>query len=87
MNTKHPDQWALQDAKAQFSTVVKKAEHEGPQFISVRGNPTVVLISQTDYFSLITPQRSIVDFFQRSPLTGLSFKIKRNKSLNREIDL
>lgn len=87
MNAAHPHQWALQDAKAQLSEVVKRAEHEGPQFISVRGNPTVVVISQDEYLSLIAPQISLFDFFQQSPLAGLSFNIKRDKSLNREVDL
>lgn len=80
-------QWALQDAKAQFSEVVKKAEQEGPQLISVRGNPAVVVISKEEYLSLIAPRESLVLFFQRSPLMGLSFHIKRDKSLAREIDL
>ena len=29
--------WALQDAKARFSEVVKRAQSEGPQHITVRG--------------------------------------------------
>ena len=88
MNTAHRQhQWALQDAKAQFSELVKKAGYEGPQFISVHGNPTVVVIAQDEYLSLIAPQTSLVDFFQQSPVAGLSFSIKRDKSLNREIDL
>ena len=83
----HQHQWALQDAKAQLSELVKKAEYEGPQFISVHGNPAVVVISQDEYLSLIAPQTSLVDFFQQSPLAGLSLNIKRDKSFNREIDL
>ena len=79
--------WALQDAKAHFSEVVKKAENEGPQTISVRGNPAVVVISQDDYLALITQNETLVDFFQQSPLKGVRFNIKRDQSLNRDIDL
>ncbi|HLB56321.1 MAG TPA: type II toxin-antitoxin system Phd/YefM family antitoxin [Coxiellaceae bacterium] len=79
--------WALQDAKAHFSEVVKKAENEGPQIVSVRGNPTVVIISQDEYLALITRHETIVDFFQNSPLKGMRFNIKRDKSLNRDVDL
>ncbi|EKD77817.1 MAG: hypothetical protein ACD_42C00169G0006 [uncultured bacterium] len=85
MSTLH--QWAVQDAKARFSEVVKKAEHEGPQIISVRGKPVVVMLSQEDYLALITPQESLVQFFRDSPLVGVRLTIKRDKSLARDIDL
>lgn len=85
MNTAH--QWAVQDAKARFSEVVKKAENEGPQIISVRGKPTVVIISQVEYLSLIAPQASLFDLLRKSPLMGLGIKFERNKSLPRDIDL
>ncbi len=85
MNALH--QWPLQDAKARFSEVVKKAEHEGPQIISVRGKPTVVMLSQEDYLALITPHETLVQYFQHSPLAGVRLTIKRDKSLTRDIDL
>lgn len=80
-------QWPVQDAKARFSEVVKKAENEGPQIISVRGKPTVVIISQKEYIALITPCESLVAFFQNSPLKGVRLNVKRNKSFARDIDL
>lgn len=80
-------QWAVQDAKARFSEVVKKAENEGPQMISVRGKPAVVMISQEDYFALIAPKESLFDLLRKSPLTGLDIKFERDKSLPRDIDL
>ena len=80
-------QWAVQDAKARFSEVVKKAENEGPQIISVRGKPAVVIISQDEYLALITSQESLVDFFQHSPLAGVRLTIKRDKSLTRDTEL
>ena len=50
--------WPLQDAKAHLSELVKKAQQYGPQFISVRGDPAVVVISQKEYQSLTTPSIS-----------------------------
>ena len=79
--------WALQDAKARLSEVVKKAENDGPQFISVRGNPVVVVISQEEYLLLIAPQTSVFDSLRKSPLVGLHLKFDRDKSLPRDIDL
>lgn len=80
-------QWAVQDAKAHFSEIVKKAAHEGPQFIAVRGKPAVVMISQDEYLLLITPKKSLFDLLRQSPLTGTNIHIERDKSLPRDIDL
>ncbi|MBV9576271.1 MAG: type II toxin-antitoxin system Phd/YefM family antitoxin [Gammaproteobacteria bacterium] len=79
--------WPLQDAKAHLSELVKNAQTHGPQFISVRGDPAVVVVSQEKYNALTTPTISIVDFFRNSPLVGLKLNLSRDKSLNREIDL
>lgn len=79
--------WALQDAKARLSEVVKKAETMGPQYISVRGRPAVVVISQHAYHSLIVPQISLVQFFRQSPLVGLKLDLERDNSGERDIDL
>lgn len=51
--------WAIQDAKARLSELVKKAQKDGPQYISVRGEPAVVVISQREYQTLTTPAISI----------------------------
>jgi antitoxin Phd len=79
--------WALQDAKARLSSLIKKAQIVGPQFISVRGNPAVVVISEKEYQLLTTPTISLVDFFRKSPLVGLQLDLSRDKSDNRDIDL
>lgn len=78
-------QWAVQDAKARLSEVIKKAEHEGPQMISVRGKPAVVMISQETYLALISQEGSLVDFFQHSPLRGVRLRLKRDKSTDRDV--
>lgn len=41
--------WHLQDAKNNFSKVVRKAVKEGPQIVTVRGEPTVAVISMEEY--------------------------------------
>lgn len=41
--------WALQDAKARFSEVVRKAKTEGPQRITVHGREEVVVVSVEEY--------------------------------------
>src|SRR3954471_2612712 len=44
-----PGHWALQDAKARLSEVVRTARTEGPQKITVHGREEVVVISVEEY--------------------------------------
>jgi prevent-host-death family protein len=53
--------WQLQDAKARFSELVKRAREQGPQHVSVRGEPAVVVISEEEFTRLVSPRPSIVD--------------------------
>ncbi len=54
--------WQLQDAKNRFSEVVKRACEEGPQSVTVRGQPAAVVISARDFEALTKPRMSFVDF-------------------------
>jgi prevent-host-death family protein len=53
--------WQLQDAKARFSELVKRAREQGPQHVSVRGEPAVVVVSEEDFARLTSSRPSIVD--------------------------
>ncbi|MEM7803124.1 MAG: type II toxin-antitoxin system prevent-host-death family antitoxin [Chloroflexota bacterium] len=44
--------WKLQDAKAQFSRVVRDALSDGPQYITRHGEPTVVVVSTETFEQL-----------------------------------
>ena len=39
----HSKTWSLQDAKARFSEVVRLAQTEGPQTVTVHGQPAVTI--------------------------------------------
>ncbi len=54
-------EWQLQDAKNQFSKVVQKARHEGPQEITVRGARAAVVLSIRDYDALRAGRPSLID--------------------------
>jgi prevent-host-death family protein len=41
--------WKLQDATARFSEVVRRAQSEGPQRVTVHGEKTVVVVSAEEY--------------------------------------
>lgn len=61
MKTLGDGAWPLQDAKARFSELVRRAVEEGPQHVSVRGDPAVVVLSEQDYRQLTARRPSIVD--------------------------
>ena len=43
------DYWPLQDAKARFSELVRKARNEGRQHVTVHGRDEVVVIAADEY--------------------------------------
>jgi len=59
--------WQLQDAKARFSELVKRARECGPQHVSVRGEPAVVVVSEEEFARLTSSRRSIVDHILEGP--------------------
>ncbi len=79
--------WKLQDAKARFSEVVKEAITHGPQTITLRGQPAVIVLSKEAYDTLIAPKPSFIEFMHHSPLATIQIDIQRNHSLTRDIDL
>lgn len=81
------DTWALQDAKARLSELVKEAVSSGPQTITLRGEPAVVVIAQRDYQRLRRSTESFVDFIRGSPLRGVELQVTRNRSLPRDVDI
>lgn len=60
-------EWQLQDAKNQFSKVVQKARHEGPQEITVRGERAAVVLSADDYDALRAGRPTLVDDLLSGP--------------------
>jgi prevent-host-death family protein len=71
-----PNRWPLQDAKARFSELVRKAQDEGPQRVTVHGRDSVVVSSEADYARL-TGARSgqlLVDLLAAAPLIDVEFE-------------
>lgn len=54
-------EWQLQDAKNQFSRLVQKAQREGPQTVTLRGERAAVVLSAADYDALSAGRPSLVD--------------------------
>lgn len=79
--------WALQDAKNRFSEVIEKTLREGPQSVTRRGVPVVVIVPAQQYAEQTDPSDSFVSFFRKSPLCGVDLDITRNKDAGRKVDL
>lgn len=79
--------WQLQEAKARFSELVRSSQQEGPQEISVRGEPAVVVVAKADYDRLRRRGPSFVEFLRRSPLLGIGLELERDRSPVREVRL
>jgi prevent-host-death family protein len=79
--------WQLQEAKAHLSELVKNASAGLPQEITLRGKPTVVVLSMQQYEQLKPPKQTLVDFLRQSPLVNINITTDRDKSPMRDIDL
>ena len=79
--------WQLQEAKGKFSEVVKRALKEGPQNITVHGEPVAVLISRAEYTRLTHPKPGFLAFFRHSPLKGASVDFSREQTPSRKVAL
>lgn len=79
--------WQLQDAKNQFSKLVKQAAAGRPQTVTVHGRPTAVLISADEYQRLTQrSQASLVDTLLRPGLLEDDSVFERDRDLGREIE-
>ena len=79
--------WTVAEAKAKFSEVLQKAEEEGPQRITRRGEDAVVVVSKKDWERKTKRKGTLLEFFMNSPLRGSGIKIERLKDAAREIEL
>ena len=79
--------WQLQDAKARLSEVIKSAKTEGPQEVTVRGQPSAVILSMEAYEAMKKQRPDFVSLMRSSPLVGEEIHIERSTSLARDIEL
>ena len=80
--------WQMQDAKARLSEVLRRAERDGPQNITLHGRSVAVMLSRESFDRLIGTDESLVDFMRRSPLYGdEELALERDDSLTRSVSL
>jgi prevent-host-death family protein len=82
--------WALQDAKARFSELVRRARSEGPQHVTVHGRDEVVVVA-ADEFRRLEGERTgaaLIAAMQASPYREIDIGPSRDeRSRVRDVEL
>src|SRR5258708_30269765 len=78
-------QWLLQDAKAHFSELVRRARSEGPQRVTVHGCDEVVVISAEEFRRLKGDPTGevLIAAMQASPHRNIDIEPKRTRMAGR----
>src|SRR5208283_2575273 len=80
--------WRLEEAKARFSEVVRRAHDQGPQYVTVRGKQAVAIIDAAELERLLPASRDViplVQFLEGLYVEGLD--LTRDRDLGREAAL
>jgi prevent-host-death family protein len=84
-----PCRWALQDAKARFSELVRRARSEGPQHVTVHGRDEVVVVA-ADEFRRLKGERTgaaLIAALQASPYRHTAIEPRRERLPVGDIEL
>ena len=77
--------WRLEEAKARFSEVVRRAHDQGPQYVTVRGKRAVAIIDAAELERLLPASPDVIPLVQF--LEGLhseGLDLTRERDLGRE---
>ena len=90
--TSHPGStsfWQLQEAKARFSEVVRRAVEQGPQHVTVNGEERAVVVSAREYDRLSGHRtgQELVQLLANSPLADVEFEHPPVVGPVRDVDL
>ena len=82
-----PGAWKLEDAKARFSELVRRARTEGPQRVTVRGKDAVVVIGAEELDRLLPRKARVpfVEFMESLYVEGLD--LNREPDRGRDLEL
>ncbi len=79
--------WKLETAKARLSDLVRRARDEGPQRITVRGKPAVVVVSEAEYDRLTATPGGETWVDRLRALGPIDFEFERDENGLRDLDL
>jgi prevent-host-death family protein len=83
-----PGFWRLQDAKAQFSELVRRARANSPQRVTVHGKDAVVVVAahEWDRLNKRVSGQDLVEALASSPLQDVSIERLSVKSPVRDVE-
>ena len=84
---KQAHRWPEATAKAKFSQLLEQAQTHGPQTVTRRGRPPIVVVSAQDWEAKAQRSMSLVEFFMHSPLRASGLKVRRFKTKLRKAGL
>jgi prevent-host-death family protein len=81
--------WILQDAKARFSELVRRARSEGPQLVTVHGRDEVMVVAIDEFRRLKGEPTgaALIEALQVSPHRDIDLEPQRAAMPVRELDL
>jgi len=84
-----PASWPLQDAKARFSELVRRARSEGPQHVTIHGREEVVVVAADEYRRLKGEPtgQALVDALRNSPYPEINLEPERFPMPVRDVEL
>jgi prevent-host-death family protein len=83
--------WQLQEAKARFSEVIKLAQTEGAQTVTIHGRDTAVVLSIRDYERLGARHAAFADHLLAAPRISAADAAliagERSRDLPRDVEI
>jgi len=72
--------WSLQDAKARFSELVRRAHSDGPQHVTLHGRDAVVVVDAEEFDRLKGARtgESLIEALQASPHRHIKIEASRS---------
>ena len=80
-------EWQLQEAKGNFSQLIKRAAGGDAQVVTVHGKPTAVVISAEEYARLTRRREKLSTALLRPDLAAEDLDISRSRDTGRDVEL
>ena len=80
-------EWQLQEAKGNFSQLIKRAASGDAQVVTVHGKPTAVVISAEEYARLTRRRGKLSSALLNPKLAAEDLDISRSRDTGRTVEL
>ena len=80
-------EWQLQEAKGNFSQLIKRAASGDAQVVTVHGKPTAVVVSAKEYIRLTRRRGKLPSALLHPELAAEDLDISRSRDTGRTVEL